>query len=108
MLTSVDSITGDCDVTQRKGKVLCIFDLKLQFSIDIEEKNEEEENKKGTASITIPEFIHDDDDYEIEITSALFKQPVKTHLVPILKEKLQKFQPALLEAHAKDVQHASD
>ena len=31
VVTAVDSVSGDCDVTQRKGKVLCIYDMRLQF-----------------------------------------------------------------------------
>ena len=30
-ITKIASLDGDCDVSQRKGKVLTLFDLKLQL-----------------------------------------------------------------------------
>ncbi|RLV96551.1 putative drug/proton antiporter YHK8 [Spathaspora sp. JA1] len=112
IVSSVNSITGDCDVTQRKGKVLCIYDLKIELTVTGEVKQEqleEEDSKKINATITIPEFVHDqdEDEYEFEINTAFYKKELKNLLIPILTAKLVKFQPDLLEAHAKDVQHAS-
>ncbi|KAI3404225.2 hypothetical protein KGF56_002986 [Candida oxycetoniae] len=121
VITGVNSVTGDCDVTQRKGKVLCIYDMRLSFALSIlnkqlkEDENEnededgdEKEAKMAYGTITIPEFVHDqeEDEYVFEIDSEHKAEIVKL-LVPKLKSKLSKFQNDLIEAHAKDVQHTS-
>ena len=100
-------------MTQRKGKVLCIYDMRLQFSVSSLDKNlKDEENSEGKSSkatITLPEFVHDqdEDEYEFEVNAAEHAAQIKKHLLPQLKAILMKFQSDLLEAHAKDVQHAS-
>lgn len=100
----MDSINGDCDVTQRKGKVKCIFDLNLVFAIS-GTLNEEEFN----GTVTIDEFMHDldDDEYNFIINSSNTSE-IKKHLIPVLKSKLMNFQPDLIKAHEKDVQHSSN
>ncbi|ODV81875.1 activator of Hsp90 ATPase [Suhomyces tanzawaensis NRRL Y-17324] len=106
VLTEIDSVTGDCDVTQRKGKVLCIYDMKLQFTLSADTKNDEETSK---ITITIPEFFHDqdDDEYVFEISDSQHKTVIRKAFVPVLKAKLVKFQGDLISAHEKDVQHST-
>ena len=60
---------GDVEVAQRKGKVITIFDLKLQ--LEYTGKNKEDEDVSGT--ITIPEVAHDteEDEYVVR-NSTLF------------------------------------
>lgn len=103
-LDNVSSITGDCDVTQRKGKVLCIYDMKLQFSINGVSKNEDE---TFNGTITVPEFVHDqeDDEYVFDIEVENYKIEIRKFFIPILKQKLMNFQNDLVKAHEKDVQH---
>ncbi|CAH2352201.1 hsp90 co-chaperone Hch1p [[Candida] railenensis] len=103
-LTDINSVTGDCDVTQRKGKVLCIYDMKLEFAY----KGVQDEDE-FTGKIILPEFIHDqeEDEYEFSIDSDSHKSEVRKHFIPVLKQKLMKFQNDLLRAHEKDVQHTS-
>ncbi|XXZ98379.1 hypothetical protein QA089_000875 [Meyerozyma guilliermondii] len=107
VLDNVVSISGDCDVTQRKGKVLCIYDMKLEFSIAGTSASEED---KFSATIVVPEFVHDqdEDDYVFEIDSSDHKSEILRVFVPELKQKLIKFQSDLIEAHERDVQHATD
>ncbi|MCJ1476559.1 hypothetical protein MMC13_005225 [Lambiella insularis] len=111
-VSKVTSMDGDVDVSQRKGKVITLFDVKLQ--LEYEGQTEEEDSVSG--SITIPEVAHDteEDEYVFEIdiyspTSA--KEPVKslvrTSLVPQIRAALQKLAPALITKHAKDLQHPS-
>ncbi|CAK7892869.1 hsp90 co-chaperone Hch1p [[Candida] anglica] len=104
-LTGVDSVTGDCDVTQRKGKVLCIYDMKVTFSVSGQKDGDD-----FTAKITIPEFVHDqeEDEYVFEIDAESNKVEIRKHFVPVLKVKLMKFQNDLIKAHEKDVQHQTD
>lgn len=107
VLDNVVSITGDCDVTQRKGKVLCIYDMKLEFSITGSKSDEEE---TFLATVVVPEFVHDqdEDDYVFDIESSDYKADIRRVLVPELKQKLIKFQNDLIKAHEQDVQHATD
>lgn len=105
VITSLNSISGDCDVTQRKGKVLCIYDMKLLFSVEGSKKVGDE---PIDATITIDEFFHDqeEDDYFFVVASE-FASDVKKLLVPVLRGKLQRFQDDLIKAHERDVQHAT-
>lgn len=97
--------SGDCDVTQRKGKVLCIYDMKLLFTVGGTKKDEE---KDILATIVLEEFVHDqdEDEYIFDITSDVASD-IKKHLIPVLRAKLMKFQNDLIEAHEKDVQHTT-
>ncbi|KAF2089320.1 Aha1domain family protein [Saccharata proteae CBS 121410] len=106
------SMDGDVDVSQRKGKVITIFDVKLQ--LEYSGKNREGEEASGT--ITVPEVAHDteEDEYVFEIdiySDSSSKQPVKdlvrSKIVPQLREHFQKLGPALIAEHGKDLQHAA-
>ena len=59
-ISKIVSMEGDMDVSQRKGKVITLFDVKLV--LDFEGKTEEEEDITGT--ITIPEVAHDTEEDE--------------------------------------------
>lgn len=102
---SVDTVSGDCDVTQRKGKVLCIYDMKLLFTVE-GSKKDLEDSISGT--ISIDEFFHDQDDDEyVFVVSSAYASDIKKLLVPAVKAKLQSFQDDLIKAHERDVQHAT-
>lgn len=103
-VASVDSVTGDCDVTQRKGKVLCIYDMKLEFGVSGSQKSDAAD---VTGSITIEEFVHDqdEDEYVFQVKSDHAAE-IKKHLLPVLRAKLMRFQADLIQAHEKDVQHS--
>ncbi|GIJ81928.1 hypothetical protein Asppvi_000431 [Aspergillus pseudoviridinutans] len=105
------TMDGDVDVSQRKGKVITLFDVKLQ--LEYEGKTKDEESVSGT--ITIPEVAHDteEDEYVFEIenySDSASKQPVKdlvrSKLVPQIRQELRKLAPALIAEHGKDIQHA--
>ncbi|KAF7592675.1 hypothetical protein BBP40_012638 [Aspergillus hancockii] len=110
-ISNILSMDGDVDVSQRKGKVITLFDVKVQ--LEYEGKTKDEEAVSGT--ITIPEVAHDteEDEYvfEVEIYSeSSSKQPVKdlvrSKIVPQLRQELFKLAPALIAEHGKDIQHA--
>lgn len=110
-VTKVRSMDGDVDVSQRKGKVITLFDVKLQ--LEYEGRAKEVENVNG--SITVPEVAHDteEDEYVFEIdiyADEASKQPVKelvrSKIVPQLRRQLVKLGPALIAEHGKDIQHA--
>ncbi|CAM9022818.1 unnamed protein product [Wickerhamomyces anomalus] len=74
------AVSGDCDVTQPK-----------------------ESEFKGT--IKIPEFIHDETDYDYQLSNfGDHKAHVRKTFVPLIHAKLLKFQSDLIDSHSKDVQ----
>ena len=110
-ISSVMSMDGDVDVSQRKGKVITLFDVKVK--LEYSGKNKDGEEASGT--ITIPEVAHDteEDEYVFEIdvySDDASKQPVKelarSKLVPLLRKSLAKLGPAVMAEHGKDIQHA--
>ncbi|PWY87601.1 hypothetical protein BO70DRAFT_369590 [Aspergillus heteromorphus CBS 117.55] len=110
-ISNLLSMDGDVDVSQRKGKVITLFDVKIQ--LEYEGKTKDDESVSGT--ISIPEVAHDTEEdefvFEIEIYSdASSKQPVKdlvrSKLVPQLRKALAQLGPALIGEHGKDIQHA--
>jgi len=110
-IDSIVSMDGDCDVSQRKGKVITLFDVKLKLEFSGKTKDDSE----ATGSITIPEVAHDteEDEYvfEVELYSEVPKdEPIKalvrSKIVPQLRKKLPELGPALIAGHAKDIQHA--
>lgn len=104
LITSVD-VSGDCDVTQRKGKVLCIYDMKLLFTLGGTKKADD---SSILGTIVLEEFVHDqdEDEYIFTVTSDLASD-VKKVVIPSLRSRLMKFQGDLIEAHEKDVQHST-
>ncbi|KAJ5778042.1 hypothetical protein N7520_001288 [Penicillium odoratum] len=109
----VVSMNGDVDVSQRKGKVITLYDVKLSLEYSGKTKDGEE----VTGSINIPEVAHDteEDEYVFEIENyadASSKAPVKdlvrSKILPQLRVALAKLTGALITEHAKDLQHAKD
>ncbi|WEW60766.1 glycoside hydrolase 15 protein [Emydomyces testavorans] len=110
-IAKVVSMDGDVDVSQRKGKVITLFDVKLH--LEFEGTTSEDDNVTG--SIKIPEVAHDteEDEYVFDISlysESAAKQPVKdlvrSKIVPQLRTELVKLAPALIAEHGKDIQHA--
>ena len=59
------SMDGDVDVSQRKGRVITLFDVKVQLEYD--GKTQDDEDVSGT--ITIPEVAHDTEEDEYVVRS---------------------------------------
>ena len=111
-VSKVQSMDGDVDVSQRKGKVITIFDVKLV----LEYTGSTPEAEEVSGTITVPEIAHDteEDEYVFEVdifSESKEKQPVKdlarSKLVPQLRKEFQKLAPALIAEHGKDIQHAA-
>ncbi|QDS74725.1 hypothetical protein FKW77_000825 [Venturia effusa] len=109
-IDNVLSMDGDCDVSQRKGKVITIFDVvvKLEWSGTTKDVS-------ASGTITIPEVAHDTDEDEYVFEVSLYseetektpiKELVRSKIVPQLRPLLQKLAPALIAEHGKDIQHA--
>ncbi|CAK7270344.1 Co-chaperone [Sporothrix epigloea] len=110
-ISKVISSDGDVDVSQRKGKVITIYDVKLVLEYAGSAPDEEDVG----GSITIPEVAHDTEEdefvFDIDVYSdSKGKQPVKdlvrSQLVPQLRKTLIKLAAALVAEHGKDIQHA--
>lgn len=104
------SMEGDVDVSQRKGKVITLFDIKLKLEYS---GNAAGESVRG--SITVFDLAHDSEAneyvFEVDVYSdGKSKQPVKdlvrAQIIPQIREKLVKLGPALIAEHGKDIQHA--
>jgi activator of HSP90 ATPase len=72
-ISNVQSVDGDVDVSQRKGKVITIFDVKLV----LEYSGSTAEEQDVTGNITIPEVAHDteEDEYVVSLLWALVPPP---------------------------------
>ncbi|KAI0808480.1 activator of Hsp90 ATPase [Xylaria sp. FL0064] len=111
-ISKVLSMDGDVDVSQRKGKVITIYDVKLV--LEYSGSAPEAEGVSGT--ITIPEVAHDtaEDEFVFDIdihSESKEKQPVKdlirSKLVAQLRKELLKLGPAMIAEHGKDIQHTA-
>lgn len=67
-IKEVSDISGDVTVAQRKGKIMCYFDLKITLKYT---GKEEGESGKAEGKITIPEVDHDSyaDEYELNVST---------------------------------------
>ncbi|KAF4344939.1 activator of Hsp90 ATPase [Fusarium beomiforme] len=110
-IDKIQSMDGDVDVSQRKGKVITIFDVKLVLQYSGSAPGEED----VSGTITVPEIAHDTEEDEYVFDVDIFaeskeKQPVKdlvrSKIVPQLRQEFQKLAGALIAEHGKDIQHA--
>ncbi|PVV00204.1 hypothetical protein BB559_000038 [Furculomyces boomerangus] len=108
-VSSVDSVSGDVDLNQRKGKIITLFDLELVLKWEGKSTNSE---KKSTGTITIPEVAHDtdSDDYVFDVRvdgedkdAWAMKELVRTELSKKLVEEFQKFPSELIKQNLGDV-----
>ncbi|KAK4654939.1 Co-chaperone [Podospora pseudocomata] len=109
-ISKVVSMDGDCDVAQRKGKVITIFDVKLT----LEFTGSTADGDEVSGTITVPEVSHelDEDEFVFDIdvhSESKEKQAVrdlvKSKIVPQLRSEFVKLAPALIAEHGKDLQH---
>lgn len=111
-ITSVVSVEGDVVVSQRKGKVISLFDLKLVLGY---EGKIGESTAKG--SISIPEVAYDTEEDEFSFNISVYnesdentkiKPVIKAQLIPKLRQVLRGFGKDLLSTHGSDIQLPSD
>lgn len=105
-ISSVTSVEGDCDLGQRKGKLLTIYDLEVAAKWT--GKNAAGDEFSGT--LNIPEFSHETidglSDYVFDISidqgskeADAFRSWLKAALPKVLEPKLNGFRDELLKAH---------
>lgn len=112
-ISAVSSVEGDCDVSQRKGKVISLFDLKLVFALAGFTVKDEE----VSGSITVPELAYDSDADDIQFDVSIYNETseheeirklIKSELLPKLREKLAQFGTDLITEHSSDIQLSQD
>ncbi|CDO95386.1 unnamed protein product [Kluyveromyces dobzhanskii CBS 2104] len=95
------SCNGDSNVSQRKGKVICYFDLQLEFDAALTKDGEEV--SKGT--ITVPEFMHDESDFEVNLSSfGSHSNIVKDVVLRKFVSDLLAYQQDLIDSHSQTLQ----
>ncbi|CAO3614042.1 unnamed protein product [Cunninghamella blakesleeana] len=99
---------GDVELCQRKGKLITIFDVRIQLAW----KGKAADGTEASGKILIPEVAHDteEDEYVFDISvdnETATKQPIrdliKKNLVPILRKKLSSFSSDMIKNHSSDV-----
>jgi activator of HSP90 ATPase len=106
-IVSMDKLEGDVDLNQRKGKIINIYD----FAIDLNWEGQKGDTK-ASGKVSIPEFMHDTKLEEIVFDVSMdkeskeslpFKQIVKSHLLPIIRQAFVSFETDLVAANISDV-----
>ncbi|KAI8897410.1 activator of Hsp90 ATPase [Globomyces pollinis-pini] len=107
-VSEVSDVTGDCDLNQRKGQIIHIFDVALKLKW----KGTNAKGTEATGNITMPEIMHDTEIDEIVLDIELdsptreteeIKAVVRKSLGPIIRSCFTTFSKDLMEANAKDV-----
>lgn len=74
IIDRIMSMDGDVDVSQRKGKVITLFDVKLQ----LEYSGKASDGTEASGTITVPEVAHDteEDEYVVRLSECNVILPV--------------------------------
>lgn len=111
-ITSVSSVEGDCEVNQRKGKVISLFDLKIILKFDGAVREED-----VSGSITIPELAYDTEAEDIQFDISVYNDTlqkdeirpvIKSQIIPQIRTILSSFGKDLIAVHSKDIQLDAD
>lgn len=111
-IKSISSFEGDCEVSQRKGKVISLFDLQMVLLF-----NGTVNSHSVEGSISIPEIAFDSEltDYQFDIsvykeTSELneIKSIIRDSLLPQLRTIFQQFGSDLLSEQGNNIQVPED
>ncbi|CAB4253582.1 similar to Saccharomyces cerevisiae YNL281W HCH1 Heat shock protein regulator that binds to Hsp90p and may stimulate ATPase activity [Maudiozyma barnettii] len=111
-IVEINKITGDSNVSQRKGKPICYFDLNIELKLEVFESSSEEEDEDEdndlNGTVILPEFAHDDTDFEIKISglSNDITKQVNQDFIPDLRTVLLQYQKDLLETHSQDLRES--
>ncbi|CAE6519206.1 unnamed protein product [Rhizoctonia solani] len=111
-ITGVNEVDGDCELGQRKSKLITIYDCKIVMAWSGEDKD----GNTAEGKLTIPEVSHEQSDglsdYVYEWTLKTSSTPqidalyalAKSKLPALLSERFTTFRTAMLDAHGKDLQ----
>lgn len=108
-IKKITSIEGDCEVNQRKGKVISLYDLQMVLIFEGHVDN----NEKVEGSISIPEISFDSEVNDYQFIISVYKesmklneikQVIKDKIVPEMIKIFQNFGKDLLIEHGNDIQ----
>ncbi|CAI8505262.1 hypothetical protein BOH78_1682 [Pichia kudriavzevii] len=104
-LTSVKKVDGDCEVCQRKGKVISLFDMSIEINY------ESSTGHKGV--ISIPEVMYDTEphEYQFNLDERVDEKTrvlIRSKLIPKIRTILEDFGPTLINVHGSDIQVDED
>lgn len=112
-IANVSSVEGDVDVSQRKGKVISLFDVRIVLTF----KGSNDKTDDINGSITIPELAYDSSSDGLVFDISIYNESsgnsnitdlIKRKLIPELRKKLMQFGPDLIEINSKDIQLEAD
>ena len=112
-IKSVSSIEGDCEVNQRKGKVISLFDLKITVLIEGHVDSKDGSALPFEGSINVPEVAFDSEASSYQFDISIFKETselseakplIRSELLPKLRQIFQQFGKDLLATHGNDIQ----
>ncbi|CAD2222231.1 hypothetical protein AGDE_00255 [Angomonas deanei] len=94
-ISEVSEISGDVTVAQRKGKMMCYFELKLQLKWT----GEDEEGNSTSGKLEVPEVDHDEfrNEYEVHVTCA-DNDAAAGKMESVVREKGRKVVRSTIEA----------
>ncbi|KAG8687499.1 hypothetical protein FRC11_007117 [Ceratobasidium sp. 423] len=111
-ITSVKEVDGDCELGQRKSKLITIYDCKVVLAWSGEDKD----GNTAEGKLTIPEVSHEQSDglsdyiydWSLKTSStpevdALYAL-AKSKLPSLLAARFATFRAAMLDTHGKDLQ----
>lgn len=110
-ITGVKSCEGDADVSQRKGKVISLFDLNLVLNFEGRLKKTTDDDVKG--EIAIPEVAYDSEesDYVFNVSSVkheAVRDVIKKEIIPQLRKLIFQYGKDLITEHGSGIQHPAN
>ncbi|KAI8337496.1 activator of Hsp90 ATPase [Chlamydoabsidia padenii] len=107
-ISKLNSCTGDVELCQRKGKIITIYDVALEYTWE----GVAADGTSVSGTIAIPECCHDTDldEYVFTITvkeedtlKRTVRDVVKKELTPLMRKQFNLFSEDLKQHHGSDV-----
>ncbi|KAI8830069.1 activator of Hsp90 ATPase [Chytriomyces cf. hyalinus JEL632] len=111
VITSVASIDGDCDLNQKRGKAMPVYDLQIVLTW----KGTDSSGAHASGQISIPEFMHDSEMVDIEMVIVVddkkqqmaVRKEVINALIPAVKQVLASFKRDMIAENTKSAEKNS-
>lgn len=100
VVTKISNVSGDSNVSQRKGKPICYFELQISLTVAVKEGS----NELISGSLKVPELTHDEEpSIQMESSFGEHQKLIEKQFYPALLEVLSQYQPDLIKAHGGDL-----